>query len=161
MTVIKGVALDVDGVLTDGSFFWSEEGAETKSFHFADIMGISLARKAGFLFCLISGEESPLVDIFAAKIEIDDVYKGSKDKGEALRAFAKARHLDLEEICYMGDDVNDLPALEIAGLSAAPADAQDVVRRKVQLVVRHGGGRGAVRELLDLLIAKRGEAFGR
>jgi 3-deoxy-D-manno-octulosonate 8-phosphate phosphatase (KDO 8-P phosphatase) len=155
MAVIKGVALDVDGVLTDGSFSWSESGEETKSFHFADVMGISLAKKAGFIFCLISGEDSPLVDRLAAKLKIDDIYKGRKDKGEALRAFAKINGLDLEEVCYMGDDVNDLPALEIAGLPAAPANAYDIVRLKVKLITKHSGGRGAVRELLDGLIANK------
>jgi 3-deoxy-D-manno-octulosonate 8-phosphate phosphatase (KDO 8-P phosphatase) len=155
MAVIKGVALDVDGVLTDGRFSWSESGEEIKSFHFADVMGISLARKAGLVFCLISGEESPLVDRLAAKLKIDDIYKGWKDKGEALKAFAKTRDLDLEEVCYMGDDVNDLPALELAGLAAAPANAQDVVRLKVKLVTQRSGGQGAVRELLDGLMAKK------
>jgi 3-deoxy-D-manno-octulosonate 8-phosphate phosphatase (KDO 8-P phosphatase) len=158
VATIKAVALDVDGVLTDGSFSWSESGEETKSFHFADVMGISLARKAGFIFCLISGEESPLVDRLAAKLKIDDVYKGWKDKGEALKAFAKTHGFDLEEVCYMGDDVNDLPALELAGLSAAPANAQDVVRLKVKLITQHSGGRGAVRELLEGLIAKKGKS---
>jgi len=155
MPMIKAVALDVDGVLTDGSFSWSESGEETKSFHFADVMGISLARKAGFIFCLISAEESPLVDRLAAKLKIDDIYKGWKDKGEALKAFANTRDLDLEEVCYMGDDINDLPALEIAGLAAAPANAQDVVRLKVKLVTQRSGGQGAVRELLDGLMAKK------
>lgn len=155
MATIKGVALDVDGVLTDGSISWSESGEEIKSFHFADVMGISLARKAGFIFCLISGEESPLVDRLAAKLKIDDVFKGWKDKGEALKTFAKTHGFDLAEICYMGDDVNDLPALEIAGLAAAPANAHDVVRLKVKLITQHSGGRGAVRELLDGLMAKK------
>ena len=155
MPMIKAVALDVDGVLTDGSFSWSESGEETKSFHFADVMGISLARKAGFIFCLISAEESPLVDRLAAKLKIDDIYKGWKDKGEALKAFANTRDLDLEEVCYMGDDINDLPALEIAGLAAAPANAQDVVRLKVKLVTQRSGGQGTVRELLDGLMAKK------
>jgi len=157
MPMIKAVALDVDGVLTDGSFSWSESGEETKSFHFADVTGISLARKAGIIFCLISGEESPLVDRLAAKLKIADIYKGWKDKGEALKAFAKTHGFDLAEVCYMGDDVNDLPALEIAGLAAAPANAQDVVRLKVKLVTQRSGGRGAVRELLDGLMAKKGK----
>lgn len=154
MTAIKAVALDVDGVLTDGSFSWSESGEETKSFHFADVMGISLAKKAGIIFCLISGEKSPLVDRLAAKLKIDDIYKGWKDKGEALKAFAKTHGFNLAEVCFMGDDVNDLPALELAGLAAAPANAQDAVRLKVKLITEHPGGHGAVRELLDGLMAK-------
>ena len=80
---IKAVAMDVDGVLTDGSFWWGPGGAEFKQFHFADVMGISLGRKAGLVFALVSGEASPLVDRFAEKMGITDVYKGCKDKAGA------------------------------------------------------------------------------
>src|SRR5438128_1630076 len=123
MAVLKAIALDVDGVLTDGGVWWGPDGAEWKRFSFADIMGVSLARKAGLMVTLISGEDSPLVDRFAAKMNLVDVTKGCKDKAGALRAFAERNGLALEEIAFMGDDVNDLCAMEIAGLAAAPADA--------------------------------------
>ena len=87
---IKAIALDVDGVLTDGGVWWGPDGAEWKRFSFADIMGVSLARKAGLIVTLISGEDSPLVDRFAAKMELGDITKGCKDKAGALRAFAGA-----------------------------------------------------------------------
>jgi len=151
---IKAVALDVDGVLTDGTFWWGPEGAEFKRFSFADVMGISLARKAGIRFALISGEESQLVDRFARKMGIAHVFKGCKDKGAALRAFAAEAHLELGEICFMGDDVNDLPALRIAGLSAAPANAVLAVKRVVARLTEKSGGNGAVRELIDGLLAE-------
>jgi 3-deoxy-D-manno-octulosonate 8-phosphate phosphatase (KDO 8-P phosphatase) len=154
---IKAVALDVDGVLTDGTFWWGPDGAEFKRFSFADIMGISLARKAGMIFALISGEDSPLVDRYAAKMGITDVHKGCKDKAAALRAFAEKGGLALAEICFMGDDVNDLPALKIAGFAAAPANAQLAVRQVVHRVTERPGGNGAVRELLEMLAeAKNG-----
>ena len=114
---IKLIAMDVDGVLTDGSFWWGPNGEEWKRFHFADIMGLSRARKAGLLLALISGEDSPLIDRLAAKMQIGDVEKSCKDKAAALRRIAALHHLSLDEICFMGDDVNDLPALEIAGLA--------------------------------------------
>jgi len=82
---IKAVALDVDGVLTDGTFWWGPDGEEYKRFSFLDIMGVSLGRKAGLVFALISGEDSPLVDRYAAKMGITDVFKGCKDKASALR----------------------------------------------------------------------------
>ena len=82
---IKAVALDVDGVFTDGSFVWGPDGEEFKRFSFRDVMGISLARKAGIRFALISGEETPFVDRFAQKMGIADVYPGCKDKAAALR----------------------------------------------------------------------------
>jgi 3-deoxy-D-manno-octulosonate 8-phosphate phosphatase (KDO 8-P phosphatase) len=153
MTGIKAIALDVDGVLTDGAFWWGPNGEEWKRFSFTDIMGLSLARKAGLRIALISGEDSPLVDRLAAKIGITDVYKSCKDKAAALRSFADRHQLPLDEICFMGDDVNDLGALEIAGLSAAPADARRAVLEKVSFVSGHSGGNGAVRELIDAVLA--------
>jgi 3-deoxy-D-manno-octulosonate 8-phosphate phosphatase (KDO 8-P phosphatase) len=152
---IKAIALDVDGVLTDGGFWWGPDGQEWKRFSFTDVMGVSLARRAGLIVVLISGEESPLVDRFAAKMGITDVYKGSKDKAGALREFAVRRGLDLEEISFMGDDVNDLGALALAGLAAAPANARPEVLEKASFVAARSGGDGAVRELVDLVLAAR------
>lgn len=157
MARIRAVALDVDGVLTDGGVWWGPNGEEWKRFSFTDIMGLSLARKAGIKLALISGEDSPLVDRLAAKLGITDVHRNCKDKAEALRSLARRNHLRLEEICFMGDDVNDLGAMEIAGMSAAPADARPAVIEKAGFVSRHRGGNGAVRELIDaVLSAKEG-----
>jgi 3-deoxy-D-manno-octulosonate 8-phosphate phosphatase (KDO 8-P phosphatase) len=151
--LLKAIALDVDGVLTDGGVWWGPDGEEWKRFCFADIMGVSLARKAGLLVTLISGEDSPLVDRFAAKMNLPDITKGCKDKAGALRAFAGRNHLELGEICFMGDDVNDLAAMEIAGLAAAPADARPAARAKAAVVTEARGGNGAVRELADRILA--------
>jgi 3-deoxy-D-manno-octulosonate 8-phosphate phosphatase (KDO 8-P phosphatase) len=150
---IKAIAMDVDGVLTDGGVWWGPNGEEWKRFHFADIMGLSLARKADIAIALISGENSPLVDRLAEKLDITDVHKGCKDKAAALRTFAERHCLPLQQICFIGDDVNDLSALAIAGLSACPADARFSVRQHCQLVAKLGGGNGAVREIVDLLLA--------
>jgi 3-deoxy-D-manno-octulosonate 8-phosphate phosphatase (KDO 8-P phosphatase) len=151
---IKLIAMDVDGVLTDGSFWWGPNGEEWKRFHFADIMGLSLARKAGLKLALISGEDSPLIDRLAAKMQISDVEKSCKDKAGALRKLAAAHNLALDEICFMGDDINDLPALEIAGLPAAPADAQLAIREKCSFVSVARGGNGAVRELIETILSQ-------
>jgi 3-deoxy-D-manno-octulosonate 8-phosphate phosphatase (KDO 8-P phosphatase) len=158
---IKAIALDVDGVLTDGGFWLGPDGQEWKRFSFADIMGLSLARKAGIRLALISGENSPIVDRLADKMGIADVYKDCKDKARALRSLAERHHLQLEEICFMGDDVNDLAALEIAGLAAAPANARPVVLEKCHLVTKASGGNGAVRELVDHLLAQTVATAGR
>ncbi len=151
---IKLIAMDVDGVLTDGSFWWGPNGEEWKRFHFADIMGLSRARRAGLKLALISGEDSPLIDRLAAKMQISDVEKSCKDKARALRNLAALHNLALEEICFMGDDVNDLPALAIAGLPAAPADAQPAIREKCRFVSAAKGGNGAVRELIEMILAQ-------
>jgi 3-deoxy-D-manno-octulosonate 8-phosphate phosphatase (KDO 8-P phosphatase) len=155
---IKAIAMDVDGVLTDGGVWWGPNGEEWKRFHFADIMGLSLARKSGMAIALLSGEDSPLVDRLAEKLGIADVHKGCKDKASALRGFSERHGLRLHEICFIGDDVNDLPALAIAGLSACPADARPSVRENCQVVTELTGGNGAVREVIDMLLGAAGLA---
>lgn len=155
MAGIRAIALDVDGVLTDGAVWWGPGGEEWKRFSFADIMGVSLARKAGLIVTLISGEDSPLVDRFAVKLGISDVAKNCKDKAGALCAFAEHRNLPLSEICFMGDDVNDIPAMQIAGLAACPADGQRAALEQAAFVTGRPGGNGAVRELVDAILAAR------
>ncbi len=150
---IGAIAMDVDGVLTDGGVWWGPNGEEWKRFHFADIMGLSLARKSGIVIALISGENSPLVDRLASKLGIGDVHKDCKDKASALRAFSERHGLSLQEICFIGDDVNDLPALNIVGLSACPADARPAIRARCQVVTKLTAGNGAVREVVDMLLA--------
>ena len=153
VTKIKAIAMDVDGVLTDGGVWWGPNGEEWKRFHFADIMGLSLARKSGMVIALLSGERSPLVDRLASKLGISDVHKDCKDKASALRTFSEHHGLSLQEICFIGDDVNDLPALSIVGLSACPADARPSIREHCQVVTKLTGGNGAVREVVDMLLA--------
>jgi 3-deoxy-D-manno-octulosonate 8-phosphate phosphatase (KDO 8-P phosphatase) len=153
---IRALALDVDGVLTDGSVWWGPNGEEWKCFHFADIMGLSLARRAGLSLALISGEDSALVDRLAAKLSIPFVVKGTRDKASALRAFAAFADIPVAEICFMGDDVNDLSAMRIAGLAAAPAGAATDVLAFVAFITRQRGGQGAVRELVEALLQARG-----
>ena len=151
------VALDVDGVLTDGSFIWGTSGEEYKKFCFLDIMGISLGKKAGLVFALISGEDTPLIDRYADKMGMVHIYKGCKDKATALRHFAQTNGFELEQISFMGDDVNDVPALQLAGLAAAPATAHESALKAAQFLTKAGGGMGAVRELVDHILIRNGE----
>jgi len=153
---IRAIAMDVDGVLTDGGVWWGPNGEEWKRFCFADIMGVSLARRAGIELALISGEDSPLVDRYAAKLHIGHVYKGCRDKASALRKFATSTGIDLAEIIYIGDDINDLPAMEIAGFSACPANAVRDVLTKVKFISVSRGGNGAVSEIVDAIFMARG-----
>jgi 3-deoxy-D-manno-octulosonate 8-phosphate phosphatase (KDO 8-P phosphatase) len=155
MKHLKALVLDVDGVLTDGGVWWGPNGEEWKRFCFADIMGVSLARKAGLIVALISGEDSPLVDRFAAKMGITDIEKGCKDKARALRAFTERRGLALADVGFMGDDVNDLEAMRLAGLAAAPANAVSSVLKAAAFVAAKQGGDGAVRELVDAILSDR------
>jgi len=147
--------MDVDGVLTDGGLWWGPNGEEWKRFCFADIMGVSLARRAGLIMALISGEDSPLVDRYASKMHIAFVAKSCRDKAGALKEFATSARVELAEICYMGDDINDLAAMELAGLSAAPSNASREVLDQAHMVTQSPGGNGAVREVIDALLAAK------
>lgn len=157
MKRIKAIALDIDGVLTDGTILWGSRDEEYRAFSFSDIMGISLGIKSGLIFALVSGENSPLIDRFAEKMHIVDIFKGCKDKATALVSFTSKYNLNLDEVCFMGDDVNDIPAIELVGFSAAPSNAHDSVKQKVDIVTKNSGGKGAVRELLDLILTNRDE----
>ncbi|MEP6885094.1 MAG: HAD hydrolase family protein [Gammaproteobacteria bacterium] len=147
--------MDVDGVLTDGTFLWGSSGEESKRFSFEDVMGLSRASQAGITLGLISGEDSSLIDRFAAKLNITHVAKGCKEKGRALEEFSVATGISLKRVAFVGDDVNDLAALAIAGLSVAPANAQPAVKAAVTLLLERSGGQGAVRQLIEMILAAR------
>jgi 3-deoxy-D-manno-octulosonate 8-phosphate phosphatase (KDO 8-P phosphatase) len=157
MKGIRAIALDVDGVLTDGGVWWGPDAQEWKRFSYADIMGVSMGMKAGLAFALISGEDSPLVDRFASKMSILWVEKSCKDKSGALQRFSASNGIPLSAIGYMGDDVNDVGAMELAGLAAAPSDAHPAAKRCAAFVASRAGGYGAVRELIDAVLAAKAE----
>ncbi len=159
LETLQAIAFDVDGVLTDGKLTWGPNGEESKTFAFSDIMGVSLARRLGIRMALISGEASPQVDRYAEKLKIPHVVKGCRDKATALREFAEKFSLPLERTCFFGDDVNDLFAMEIAGLCACPKNAADEVVAYVRergFVATQHGGHGAVREFVDAILKARG-----
>jgi 3-deoxy-D-manno-octulosonate 8-phosphate phosphatase (KDO 8-P phosphatase) len=163
LTTLTAIAFDVDGTLTDGRLTWSPSGEEFKSFAFSDVMGISLLRRLGLKLALISGEDSPQVTLFAQKLHIPFVQKGTRDKATAIRAFAEKFSLNLTDICFFGDDVNDLPAMELTGLCACPANAAAEVLAFVAARAAAGtgfvsplpGGNGAVRSFADALLTAR------
>jgi 3-deoxy-D-manno-octulosonate 8-phosphate phosphatase (KDO 8-P phosphatase) len=159
LIALRAIAFDVDGVLADGTFVWSAAGEESKRFSFTDIMGISLLRRLGIKMALVSGEPSSLVDRYAEKMHIPFVLKGTRDKATALRDFTTKFEIPLEQACFFGDDVNDLLAMEIAGLCACPCNA--AVEVLAHVVAEHGyvsplpGGHGAVRSFADAILAAR------
>jgi 3-deoxy-D-manno-octulosonate 8-phosphate phosphatase (KDO 8-P phosphatase) len=150
---IKAIAMDVDGVLTDGTVWLDAAGNESKRISFADVMGVSLGRQAGLRFALISGESGGTLDAIAAKLGITDVYPACKDKAGAVREFAANHGLDLNELCFIGDDVNDRDALMISGLGVAPATAHPSARDVADFVTSRNGGVGCVREVIDEVLA--------
>ncbi len=156
---IRLFATDVDGVLTDAGMYYSESGDEWKKFNTRDGMGIKLLQKAGLLTALVTQEHTKLVARRAEKLAIPEVHKGAFDKLTVLKEIAERHGFTLREVAYIGDDVNDLAALEAVGFSAAPADALPAVRRAVDYVCRKKGGEGAVREVADLILNAKGSTF--
>ena len=154
---IKLVALDMDGTLTDGSINIGGTGELFKRFNAKDGLGITTAGRYGLRVAVITGRKGPVVQRRAEELGIaEDVMSGISSKKKALQVLADKYNLTLEEIAFMGDDLNDLPALLAAGLSAAPADAAEDVRQHVSYIAPHNGGQGAVRDLLELILKARG-----
>ena len=152
---IKMVATDVDGVLTDGTLILGDAG-ESKAFNARDGLGISVGRVAGLAFAFVTGRESAAVTQRAESLRIEVVVQGCRDKAAAVRRIAEERGLDVEEIAFIGDDWNDLPAMAVCGLSAAPADAPFDIRRHCDFVASARGGHGAVREFMEWLLDAQG-----
>ena len=154
---LRLLLLDVDGVLTDGTISVSGSGDERKSFHIRDGSAILWARQAGIEVGLLSGRKSGATAKRAAELKIAIVVEGETDKRSAFAKIASAQGLTNEQIAFMGDDLLDLPVLKLAGLSAAPGDASEDVRRRVHYVTQAAGGRGAVREFIELILRGRGQ----
>jgi N-acylneuraminate cytidylyltransferase len=143
---IRLFVMDVDGVLTDGGMYYGESGEELKKFNTRDAMGLELLRKRGIKTAIITSENTNIVKQRAKKIKVDYVFQGVTDKAEVLKTLCKETGIPLSATAYIGDDVNDLPAIKIAGLSACPADAVDEVKESVDVVLNQTGGNGVVRE---------------
>jgi 3-deoxy-D-manno-octulosonate 8-phosphate phosphatase (KDO 8-P phosphatase) len=151
--VIRVLAIDIDGVLTNGEVLLDEAGRESKSIFFRDIDAVFAARRSGLAVALVTGEDTPMVGVIARRLEVEHVYSGRKDKGEALAVVAADLGVALEEICYLGDADRDAPALQAAGLGLAPADSSDRAREAADRVLATAGGRGAVAEAVQLLLS--------
>lgn len=154
MKRVKLLVLDVDGVLTDGKLYYGGEGQEFKSFHTKDGLGINLARYAGIKTAIISGRHSPAVEKRAKELNIDAVYLGVHDKVDVLQEILVKFEMTLEEVCYIGDDVNDLPIMQKVGFPAAPQNAVSYVKQTAKFVAKANGGEGAVREVIDHILAR-------
>ena len=153
---IRLLALDVDGVMTDGSIIIGQEGELCKHFDARDGMGISLALRHGIQVALITGRHSEIVLHRAMELGISSVYENVIYKGKTLEQASKELDVPLEETAFMGDDLNDLPAFGRAAVTFAPADAAPEVRQRAMLVSEHNGGRGAVREVIERILKAKG-----
>ena len=154
---VRLIVVDSDGVLTDGRITMSSDGSETRSFHVTDGLGIRLAQKTGLLFGVISGRRSEVLARRAEELELDEIHQGIHDKAGCMQKILKRRGLAPEAACFVGDDLIDLPAMRMVGLAAAPADARPEVREAAHYVTPAGGGRGSVRDVIDLVLRAKGK----
>lgn len=152
---IKLLLLDVDGVMTDGSIILDAAGNEIKAFHVRDGHGIKMAQRAGLIIGIITGRNSEVVNIRARELGITEVHQGTPDKIVVYESVLAKYGLRDDETAFIGDDVVDIDIFRRAGLAAAVADCDPSVRGSVDMVTKAAGGRGAVREVIDLILASR------
>lgn len=153
---IEMLILDVDGVLTDGSIIYADNDVEVKAFHVRDGSGLKLWERAGKQSAIISGRASRLVEIRAQEAGIGQVFQGVADKLPVYRGILKAGNLRPEQVCFVGDDILDLPVLVNCGLAVAVGDACQDIRSDAHYVTQAPGGRGAVRETIELILGCQG-----
>jgi 3-deoxy-D-manno-octulosonate 8-phosphate phosphatase (KDO 8-P phosphatase) len=153
---IKLLAMDVDGTLTEGEMVVLN-GQQVKFFNVYDGLGTRLALNFGLDVAWITGNTSEAVSDRAASLGVTEVYQGARCKTDALDDLAARHGLDMSEIAYIGDDLNDLPAFDRAGVAVAVANAPDEVKSRADMTTQRAGGHGAVREVIELVLKARGE----
>jgi 3-deoxy-D-manno-octulosonate 8-phosphate phosphatase (KDO 8-P phosphatase) len=153
---LRWLLLDVDGVLTDGRLYYGAQGEEIKVFHARDGLAIKLARAAGLDVGLLSGRASAALELRAGELGCTRLLAGREDKSAAFAELLREEGLTASEVAYIGDDLPDLPVLRTVSISLAPADAAPEVREQAAIVLTRGGGDGAVREAVELLLEARG-----
>ena len=154
---VKLVILDIDGVMTDGRIIYSIYGDELKFFDVTDGFGITLLRRAGIRTAIITAKKSRIVKMRAKDMKVNYVYQGFRDKLAALNKILRKTRLKAEEICFIGDDLIDMPVLKRAGLAVAVPNAVEEVRQQAHFTTSKTGGRGAVREICDLILKAQGK----
>ncbi|GHU76604.1 3-deoxy-D-manno-octulosonate 8-phosphate phosphatase [Spirochaetia bacterium] len=150
------IVLDVDGTMTDGGIYIDNNRVETKKFNIKDGAGIVLAQSVGIEFMILTGRTSACVEQRADELHIKYVVQGIQNKVDYLKDFAVSHSLLPENIAYIGDDLNDLPAMHYAGVSACPIDAADEVKAYCDFVLPQKGGEGVVRVFVEMLLKEQG-----
>lgn len=154
------LALDVDGILTDGSIYYGNSGEELKSFSIKDGLGIKLLQRGGVAVAIITGRKSEIVARRARELGISDIIQGREDKLTALISLCEEKQIPLERCAYMGDDLPDLAAIRSASLGLTVSDATARVREAADWISEAPGGRGAVREACEAILKARGTLAG-
>lgn len=154
---IQVVMMDLDGVLTDGTVYYTGSNEIIKAFNAHDGFGINRGRQHGLKYAIISGMSAPANAYRAQRLNIEEVYENCGDKTLAADEIIKKYGLSDENFCFMGDDVFDIPLLNRAGFSACPPEAVEDVRNEVHYITKVSAGRGCVREVIDMILRKQGK----
>jgi 3-deoxy-D-manno-octulosonate 8-phosphate phosphatase (KDO 8-P phosphatase) len=154
---IKLLILDVDGVMTDGRIIMDSEGRELKNFDVRDGHGIKMIQRYGIKVAILTGRKSKVVEHRAKDLEIEDVYQKAFNKKEVFEKILQKHKLSNKEVAFMGDDIVDIPVLKIVGFSASVANALDIVKKQVDYITKNNGGRGAVREVCEMILQAQGK----
>ncbi len=149
---IRLILTDVDGVLTDGRVIIDNQGVESKQFHIRDGQGIRLWQQSGGQWGIVTGRSSQIVKLRAAELDIELIRQGVGDKLSVVRAICKELNLELQEVCFVGDDLPDWAPIQHVGLGVAVADAAEQLRQEADYVTSLQGGEGAIRELVEVLL---------
>jgi 3-deoxy-D-manno-octulosonate 8-phosphate phosphatase (KDO 8-P phosphatase) len=144
--------MDVDGVLTNGEIVYSDAGDEMKVFNILDGQGITIAHHGGLMTAIITGRAAAVVQRRASELGITHVYQGCRDKGAAIRRLMAELGLKREEVAFVGDDINDIPAFREVGLKIAVSSASADLKAQADYVTHERGGNGAVREVVELIL---------
>ena len=157
LPLVKLLVMDVDGTLTDGGVYFDADGGEMKRFNIHDGLGIVLARHADLQMGWITGRTSPIVERRARELGVTLLAQGVRDKAAALTAMALRAVVPLAETAFFGDDLNDIPAMRVAGTVLCPADAAPEVRALAHYITPRSGGDGAGRDAIEILLRARGD----
>ncbi|MDX1461541.1 MAG: HAD hydrolase family protein [Marinirhabdus sp.] len=150
----KLVITDIDGVWTDGSMYYDDTSHEFKRFNTSDSVGVLFLKYLAVPLVIMTGENTPIVKRRADKLQINEVYLGVKNKLKLAQELCKARAIQLNDVAFIGDDINDLQLLEKVGFSAVPSNAPQYIKSKVDKVLNTRGGDGAFREFVELLVTQ-------
>src|SRR5437870_6783635 len=157
LSLVRLIAMDVDGVLTDGGIYLDGKESESKRSHIADGLGIQLAVQAGLVVVWISGRESDVVQRRADELGVTHLYQKTSNKSAVLAELIGKYSLNQSNIAYVGDDLNDLPAFSLAGVKFAPANAVTEIKALADFVTEKSGGEGAIREVCDVILKAQGK----
>lgn len=149
---IKWFFTDVDGTLTDGRVYYNAEGEQLKAFSLRDGTGFFLLRQIGIKTGIITTESSPIVEQRAKKLNVDAYIYGTEKKRDVMQQFLQENQLSWKEIAYIGDEINDCKLIESCGLSFAVADAAEIIKEKVDVLLKRNGGKHAFREAVEILL---------